>query len=242
MGEQPGSTHDLRSRKVGGVSSQIQQLMVEGFDTDEKGTILIGLDPQHPIVYCNKAFTDITGYESGEIIGRSITNFLQYTPKGKIDPSMKDKANLIHQSILSGQNINVQLPAYKKSGEKFISRLKLKKVVQADDSGNERIVGYIGHVQDATKLYWISNALLALLGTMLLLYVASILYTYYHKPPSKVETFWTHLQDYFPSLPNFSTVKKETEPDTLWSHLKSYFGPSYTNVKKHMPDVAAKHM
>jgi len=234
--------HDLRSRKA--VSTQIQQLMSEGFDSWDKATVMISLDPQHPIVYCNKAFTEITGYEPNEIIGKSITNFLQYNTKGKVDHSTNkdNKSTFIHQSILSGHNINIQLPAYKKSGERFIARLKLKKVVQIDESGNERVVGYIGNIQNATKLYWISNALLALLATMLLLYVAGIFYTYYHKPPSKVETFWTHLQEYFPSMPNFSTVKKETEPDTLWRHLKSYFGPSYTNVKKHIPDAAAKHM
>lgn len=234
----------LKDAKGEVLHQETQLLMDSGFEGYQKPLILCSMEPNNPIISANRAFTELTGYEPKDIIGKSPMNFLQSHAKGQkggLDASIKEKTSQIQKALQSSLGIMVQIPAYKKNGEKFINKLKLRSITQKDENGKERVVGYLGVMEDYSMQYWLKNLLFGLLTAMLVLYASSVVYQYYHKPVTKTETFWNHLRDYFPQLPYFSTVKKEADVHTLWSHLTSYL-PSFSTVKNQLPDVAKKHM
>jgi len=219
---EPESSINLRSKTIKegkhhALNNQTQSLMTQSFESYDGAIILCSNEPHQPIVYCNKAFTDLTGYQPQEVMGRNCS-FMQDDGKGKTDPKAKEKAADIHKALLSGQDIVVEVPNYKKNGEKFINRLKIRKIVAKEEDGKERIVGFIGVLHDYTRMYWIKNILLGLLISSLVFYVASAGYSYFFKPKTTVETVSSWFQSYLPN----------------WAHV--------SEVKKHIPDVAKKHI
>lgn len=72
--------------------------------------------PDQPIVYVNKFFRDMTGYENEEIIGKNC-RFLQ---AGKTDPATKEK---LREAIEARLPICQDLKNYTKNGEVFYNRL-----------------------------------------------------------------------------------------------------------------------
>lgn len=77
--------------------------------------------PDNPIVFANKAFQNLTGYEADEIIGKNC-RFLQ-------GPGTDPKhVEIIHTALDAEQSIDIDILNYKKSGEPFWNRLHISPV------------------------------------------------------------------------------------------------------------------
>ena len=94
----------------------------------------------NPIIYCNQAFLEITGYSRNEVIGRNC-RFLQGQ---ETDPQAIEE---IRQSVRKGQECQVVLKNYRKDGTPFWNDLTISPV--RDASG--RLTHFIGVQTDITK-------------------------------------------------------------------------------------------
>ncbi len=94
----------------------------------------------NPIIYCNPAFTEITGYARDEVIGRNC-RFLQGSDT---DAKAVDR---IRQSIRNGQEVRVVLKNYRKDGSLFWNDLTISPV--RDASGI--VTHFIGVQTDITE-------------------------------------------------------------------------------------------
>ncbi|MCX7089065.1 MAG: PAS domain-containing protein [Methylococcales bacterium] len=86
-----------------------------------------------PIIYANKAFEKLTGYNQSEIIGRNC-RFLQGEDREQ------EARYQIHAAMEQHQNIEVTLRNYKKNGDLFHNHLKITQLL--DRKG--RIIYYLG--------------------------------------------------------------------------------------------------
>jgi PAS domain S-box-containing protein len=94
----------------------------------------------NPIIYCNPAFLEITGYSQEEVIGRNC-RFLQ---GHDTDPIAVEQ---IRQSIRTGQEVRVVLKNYRKDGTVFWNDLRISPV--RDSSG--KVTHFIGIQTDITE-------------------------------------------------------------------------------------------
>ncbi|RVT90456.1 PAS domain-containing protein [Sphingomonas crocodyli] len=77
--------------------------------------------PDNPIVFCNKAFQQLTGYERSEIIGRNC-RFLQGPDTDRND------VRKVREAIEAGRDVDVDLLNYRKDGSTFWNALYLSPV------------------------------------------------------------------------------------------------------------------
>lgn len=82
--------------------------------------------PDNPIVMCNDAFVELTGYDRGEIIGRNC-NFLT----GK--DTEAEQTDMIRTAIKNREAVLVQLTNYKRDGLPFQNALMI--APSFDDTG-----------------------------------------------------------------------------------------------------------
>jgi two-component system, NtrC family, sensor kinase len=82
--------------------------------------------PNNPIIYCNSAFLDITGYSREEAIGRNF-GFLQGLDT---DPKAVEK---IRRAIQEGQACQVVLKNYRKDGTLFWNELTMSPIRNVED-------------------------------------------------------------------------------------------------------------
>lgn len=94
--------------------------------------------PGNPIIYCNPAFTEITGYEPEEAIGRSC-RFLQGEHP---DPEQQE----IAKAIAERRPYRGLLLNYRKNGEPFWNSLLISPVF--DEQGN--LLNFVGLQHDVT--------------------------------------------------------------------------------------------
>jgi PAS domain S-box-containing protein len=83
--------------------------------------------PHNPIVFCNEAFQNLTGYAKDEALGRNC-RFLQGPDT---DRRSTDK---IAEAISKGESIAVELLNYRKDGSTFWNALYLSPVRNDDGS------------------------------------------------------------------------------------------------------------
>ncbi|MFQ0814166.1 DNA helicase [Brucella anthropi] len=81
--------------------------------------------PDNPIVFANKAFQTLTGYDSEEIIGKNC-RFLQGPAT---DPR---HVEMIRAALDTEQSVDIDILNYKKSGEPFWNRLHISPVKTQD--------------------------------------------------------------------------------------------------------------
>ncbi|MGA2128391.1 MAG: ATP-binding protein, partial [Xanthobacteraceae bacterium] len=102
-------------------------------------TIADATRPDWPLIYVNRMFLQMTGYEVGEVIGRN-GRFLQgpaTDPKGVAE---------LRRAVSAGEKAEVQVINYRKDGTRFLNRLLLEPI--HDDAG--RLAAYRGRQFDVT--------------------------------------------------------------------------------------------
>lgn len=94
----------------------------------------------HPIVYVNPAFEEMTGYDTADVIGRNC-RFLQNDDRDQPDIAK------IRDAIAASQPVRAVLRNYRKDGSRFWNELRLAPVRDA----NGRLTHYIGVQTDVTE-------------------------------------------------------------------------------------------
>lgn len=116
-------------------------LYKQALDSSNSGIVITdNLLEDNPIIYCNKAFENITGYTREEIIGRNC-RFLQGEDRNQ------DERKEIRTHIDKLQESRTVIRNYKKNGELFYNELFISPVV--DDQGN--VTNFIGVQNDITS-------------------------------------------------------------------------------------------
>lgn len=95
--------------------------------------------PDNPIIFCNPAFLQVTGYTAEEVMGKNC-RFLQGTDR--------DQAGLqvIREAIVNKRGCHVRIRNYRKSGEMFWNDFRLSPIFDA----SHRLKFYIGVQTDVT--------------------------------------------------------------------------------------------
>ncbi len=96
--------------------------------------------PGMPIIYVNKAFTDVTGYSSDEVVGYNC-RFLQGP---ETDPETKQT---IRKAIAAESSCLVEILNYRKDGTEFWNRLSITPVQNEDG----KTTHFIGVQSDITR-------------------------------------------------------------------------------------------
>jgi PAS domain S-box-containing protein len=104
---------DLFLENIGGQP----QLLSAALGASISGTIIVDwLQQDNPIVYCNKAFEDMTGYNHDEIIGRNC-RFLQGENRGQVGRYK------LKEAFAKENECHVELVNYRKDGTAFYNEL-----------------------------------------------------------------------------------------------------------------------
>lgn len=98
--------------------------------------------PDSPIVFANRAFIELTGYDEEEIVGRNC-RFLQGT-----DTDPKAVAR-IRTALKSEDVVVVELVNYRKNGEKFWNALHLGPIYDDEDN----LIYYFGSQWDVSDVH-----------------------------------------------------------------------------------------
>lgn len=96
--------------------------------------------PDNPIIYCNPAFAQITGYQLTEIIGRNC-RFLQ---GAETDPAALAE---IRVAIAQKREIKTTLLNYRKNGQPFWNELKISPIF----ADNGELIYFVGIQSDITE-------------------------------------------------------------------------------------------
>jgi PAS domain S-box-containing protein len=97
-------------------------------------------DSEMPIIYVNRAFTMMTGYDAEEVLGQNC-RFLQGADS---DPTVKQE---IRDAIRQDRPCSVEILNYRKDGTSFWNRLSITPV--RNDAG--RVTHFIGIQNDVTR-------------------------------------------------------------------------------------------
>jgi PAS domain S-box-containing protein len=117
------------------------ELLTQALDASISGIILTDhQQPDNPIIYCNKAFEQITGYDRNEIIGHNC-RFLQ-----KEDRQQPERA-ILFDAIQKGEGAVVEIRNYRKDGTLFWNELYMSPI--KDGQGNTCY--FIGVQNDITR-------------------------------------------------------------------------------------------
>jgi len=117
------------------------EILNKVLDASVTGIVITdNLLPDNPIIYCNPAFEQISGYSRNEIIGHNC-RFLQ----GK--DRRQDERKVISDAIARGESCNVEIRNYTKEGKLFWNEL----YISAVKDNNGRVTNFIGIQNDVTK-------------------------------------------------------------------------------------------
>jgi PAS domain S-box-containing protein len=122
-------------------SKQDFQLLTKALDASISGIIITDhQQPDNPIIYCNKAFEDITGYTRSDIIGHNC-RFLQQEDRNQ------QARQTLFNAIKEGGKCVVEIRNYKKDGTLFWNELYMSPI--KDENGN--VLFFIGVQNDITR-------------------------------------------------------------------------------------------
>ena len=122
-------------------ADQAVRLRDQAIAAAASGVIICDLgQPDTPIIYCNPAFTTITGYSAEETLGRNC-RFLQGSDT---DPLAVEE---IRAALREGRNIQVVLKNYRKDGTAFWNEISISPV--RDRLGT--VTHYVGIQNDITQ-------------------------------------------------------------------------------------------
>ncbi|MES2266996.1 MAG: PAS domain-containing protein [Bacteroidota bacterium] len=116
-------------------------LLIKALDASISGVILTDhLQPDNPIIYCNKAFETITGYSRQEIIGHNC-RFLQKDDRGQ--PQREQLRN----AVINGESAVVEIRNYRKDGTLFWNELYMSPIKDSEGA----TCYFIGVQNDITR-------------------------------------------------------------------------------------------
>ncbi|WP_424362239.1 helix-turn-helix domain-containing protein [Methylocystis parvus] len=122
-------------------SEIIPEILTTILDTCVNGVTLADPDIEDaPIVYANKRFEDITGYQPEEIIGRNC-RFLQG------DDRDQESLRRLREAIKNRQPIEVTLRNYRKDGELFYNKLNITPLFDAQG----KLIYFLGVQYDVSN-------------------------------------------------------------------------------------------
>jgi PAS domain S-box-containing protein len=133
-----GECRDATTRIL---EERFQQIAWPSLDLLPSCSVITTAGPAHIILYCNRAFQDITGYAPEEAMGRTFS-FLQ----GK----QRDKKSLdgMRRALAKGRGIALVLRNYRKSGQGFWSHIKITPI---RDPETEWVTHFWSVQTDVTK-------------------------------------------------------------------------------------------
>jgi PAS domain S-box-containing protein len=110
--------------------------------TSTRMSMVIADPNQHdcPIIYCNQAFLDLTGYREDEVLGRNC-RFLQGPDT---DPATVQR---IRQALAAGQDVHEDILNYRKDGSYFWSALQINAIADEQD----RVRYFFASQKDITR-------------------------------------------------------------------------------------------
>lgn len=116
-------------------------LLLKALDASISGIIITdNTQPDNPIVYCNTAFEEISGYHRNEIIGHNC-RFLQADDRGQ------KERKILANAIKEGKECTVDIRNYRKNGDLFYNELYMSPVKDL----NGIITHFIGVQNDVTE-------------------------------------------------------------------------------------------
>ncbi len=116
-------------------------LMFRAIESVRNGIVITDpTKPDNPIIYTNKAFSDITGYSADEILGQNC-RFLQREDRDQ------EAIREIKRALKEEVAVTVILKNYKKDGERFYNELTISPV----HSKQGRLLAFVGVQNDITK-------------------------------------------------------------------------------------------
>lgn len=119
----------------------IPQVLAKILDSCVNGVTLADPDLDvMPIVYVNRAFEEITGYDQGEIVGKNC-RFLQGNDRDQ------DARAQIREALANAQPVEVTPRNYRKNGELFYNHLGLTPLFDRDG----KVIYYLGIQYDVTN-------------------------------------------------------------------------------------------
>jgi PAS domain S-box-containing protein len=132
------NSRDISERKF---QEENLRLLERGIDASKNGIIITDSNqPDNPVIYTNKAFEQITGYTSNEVLGKNC-RFLQ---KDDVSQPELDK---IRTAIKQEKEASVILRNSKKNGDIFWNQLNISPVFNKAGS----LTNFIGVLDDITE-------------------------------------------------------------------------------------------
>lgn len=124
-------------------------LFKQAVDSVHNGVVIVdALQPDYPIIYCNRHFLSMTGYSHAEVLGRNC-RFLQ--GEGTNPASIAQ----IRQSLAQGDAVTTEILNYRKNGQSFWNRLSISPVKGPDGV----ITHYVGILHDMSEFMEITERL-----------------------------------------------------------------------------------
>lgn len=115
-------------------------IQLRAIDATTSGLIITDmLAPEQPVIFVNRAFQQITGYHSDEVVGENC-RFLQG------DDTAQPALETLRQAIIKGVSCTVELRNYRKDGGTFFNQLRIAPVY----NDANRLTHYIGVINDVT--------------------------------------------------------------------------------------------
>lgn len=117
------------------------ELLSKALDSSVSGIIITdNTQPDNPIIFCNAAFEQMTGYSRAEIIGHNC-RFLQQQDRAQRARS------ILAEAVQKGLECTVEIRNYRKNGDLFWNELYMSPV----KSNDGKVTHFIGVQNDITK-------------------------------------------------------------------------------------------
>lgn len=115
-------------------------IYLQALNSAKSGIIITdNQQPDNPIIYCNIAFEEISGYSQNEIIGHNC-RFLQALDRAQ------DERQIIKNAVKNGEECKVEIRNYRKNGSLFWNEL----IISPVKDKNGEITHFIGVQNDIT--------------------------------------------------------------------------------------------
>ena len=130
----PGTDERLPGLNGAGVLAEVAEASASGI------TVVDPTRPDAPLVYCNQAFRDMTGYADEELLGR---HYRLLQGPGT-DPAA---AEAICNALETGQPVSVEILNYRKDGTPFWNALSIRPIHDAEG----QVRWFVGSSIDVTR-------------------------------------------------------------------------------------------